>query len=183
MICPTCSGQLRPCTVNGREALWCKICENITQPAAPKSAKRSSPEDDMLRLIVQLRDAHLRVCPDLRWLHHGAGESVDARRGAIMRGKGAVAGILDLEWPLLDVRRDPLREGTSYYQHGLGIELKVGKAEPTAAQKDRIEWLRLQGWFAVVCRSVNEAWREIYYYGGWSCDCDFCSKAVSRLMS
>lgn len=131
------------------------------------------PEDDMLRQIVKLRDVHANVCEDLRWLHHSAGESMDVRRGRIMRGKGMCAGILDLEWPYFR-----LREGVRC--NGLAIELKYGKAMLTAQQRDRAQWLEDQGWVVRVCRSVDEAWAAIRSYAGWpegACQCTYCAIA------
>lgn len=131
----------------------------------------------MLREVFAIVFAHEGRYPDLRWINHSAGESMDVVRRKLMAVKGVRAGILDIEWPLAAVQYDPLGEGTSYYAHGLGIELKAGKNQLTEDQRDRIAWLQDQAWVVRVCRSGREAWRAIITYAELDCACSECQAA------
>lgn len=168
--CPKCGRAMRSAYEGLHSMYTCLACAfSIRRYDEVNARVHDQPEDDMLRQLVSLRDLHLRACEDLRWLHHSPGESMDARRGKIMRAKGMCAGVLDLEWPLVRTLDD-----TTY--HGLGIELKYGKGQATQTQRDRIAWLTEQGWRCAIARSIDEAWRLIRWYGAWECSCSMCAK-------
>ncbi len=85
--------------------------------------------------------------------HIPNGGSRDPREARNLKRQGVRPGVPDLCIP---VARPPY--------HGLYIELKAGKNRPTEAQKKWIEFLRFNGYRAVVCYGAAEAIAEIERY-------------------
>lgn len=72
-------------------------------------------------------------------------------------GKAKAAGILK---GALDLNL-PVARGQ---YHGMRIELKYGKNQPTDEQKWHADRLREEGWYVVVCWDWEDARREIVHY-------------------
>lgn len=89
----------------------------------------------------------LNIWPELEFLHAIPNA---AKRGKRERGKmlaeGLKAGMPDLCLPC-----------PRGIYHGLYIEMKHGRNQPTANQKDCIKFLRQQGYFVDVCWCADEA--------------------------
>lgn len=105
--------------------------------------RRRHPEHDLQRAVVQLAEAYR-----LRPVHVPNGRDAGGpHKGAIWKALGVRSGIPDLLF----------FRATCAGDVGLALELKIGKARPTASQ---IEWhdrLREQGWRVEVVRSIDAA--------------------------
>jgi len=85
--------------------------------------------------------------------HIPNGGKRDKREAAYMKKQGVKAGVPDLCLPVA-------RGGF----HGLFIELKVGKNEPTEKQRWWLDNLRHRGYAVCVCYSADEAYMQIKEY-------------------
>ena len=92
--------------------------------------------------------------PELKLLYHipngGKREAATAR---VLKRQGVKAGVPDLHLPVA-------RGG----YHGLYIELKVGKNKATEYQKEWLENLTKQGYYATVCYGWQAAAEELINY-------------------
>ena len=96
----------------------------------------------------------------LKWLHavHNQGHG-DAIRGAKAKAEGVKAGVSDIFLPV------PIRESVyNVYYHGLYIELKAGKNNPTDVQLEFIHDATMAGYCAKVAYGWLEARKIILDY-------------------
>ncbi len=92
--------------------------------------------------------------PELKLLYHVPnGGKRDAKTGRALKRQGVKAGVPDLCLPVA-------RGG----YHGLYIELKAGKNTTSPKQKEWINDLGQQGYYAAVCRGWEEAKETIENY-------------------
>ena len=92
--------------------------------------------------------------PELKLLYHVPnGGKRDATTGRALKRQGVKAGVPDL---CLSVARGGY--------HGLYIELKAGKNTTSPKQKEWINDLGQQGYYAAVCRGWEEAKETIENY-------------------
>ena len=92
--------------------------------------------------------------PELKLLYHVPnGGKRDAKTGRALKRQGVKAGVPDLCLPVA-------RGG----YHGLYIELKAGKNTTSPKQKEWINDLGQQGYYAAVCRGCEEAKETIENY-------------------
>jgi len=112
------------------------------------------PEQAMQLQLIQLRDLYAGQVPELRRLFAvpNGGYRTDTEAG-ILKGMGQVAGVPDLELPVLN---------SSYT--GLHIELKAPGKKESDEQRDWIAFLRSQGRCVQTCESVDAAWLVICWY-------------------
>lgn len=92
--------------------------------------------------------------PELKLLYHVPnGGSRNTLEAANLKCQGVKAGVPDLCLPVS-------RNGF----HGLYIEMKYGRNKTTEKQKEWLEALTAQGYFAVVCYGAEEAKKVISRY-------------------
>ena len=92
--------------------------------------------------------------PELKLLYHVPnGGKRDAKTGRALKRQGVKAGVPDLCLPVA-------RGG----YHGLYIELKAGKNTTSPKQKEWINDLGQQGYYAAACRGWEEAKETIENY-------------------
>ena len=90
----------------------------------------------------------------LKWLYHCPnGGSRNVAEAANLKRMGVKAGVPDLCLPY-----------PSNGFHGLYIEMKTDKGRLTAAQRDYLEWLNLNGYKAVMCKGAQEAIDVLWNY-------------------
>ena len=92
--------------------------------------------------------------PELSMLYHIPNEGKrSGRYGQALHDAGLKRGVPDLHLPVPKGR-----------YHGLFIELKTANGRPTEAQYWWLEHLKLQGYFAVVCRGYENTIRMLEWY-------------------
>lgn len=92
--------------------------------------------------------------PCLKWMYHTPnGGSRNVAEAANLKRMGVKAGVPDL--------RLPYPAGGF---HGLYIEMKTDKGRLSAAQREYLVWLHLNGYRAVCCFSAEEAIEVIWGY-------------------
>lgn len=121
----------------------------------PTGSRREHLEDAEQRTVIQLCQLHEYRWPELKLIFHPAnGKRRDKRTAAILFGLGVKRGVPDLWLPVA-------RRGW----FGLVIEMKRvdgGRVEPE--QKDWIEKLEDNRYYATVCNGADRAWSIIKWY-------------------
>lgn len=106
--------------------------------------------------LFKWRDYNLSTYPDLRWMHHipngGARDIITAVK---LKAEGVTKGIPDI--------CIPCPKGG---YHGMYIEMKIKGNHPTDAQRDCLEYLNEQGYYACVAYGWEEAVKAIIKYMG-----------------
>lgn len=99
------------------------------------------------RFLFQWAAYNEQYFKELKLLHHVPnGGKRDTKTAVNLKREGVKAGVPDIVLPVS-------RGG----YHGLYIELKVGKNKTSPKQKEWIENLKAEGYFAVVCYGWLEA--------------------------
>lgn len=92
--------------------------------------------------------------PELALMFHVPNErKCTPQQGALLKAQGVKAGVPDIWLPVA-------RGG----YNGLVIELKYGKNRPTPTQRQWLDALAAQGWFAAVCWKFEDAVKIITAY-------------------
>lgn len=112
------------------------------------------PEDDIQRAVIHWARLSEGSHPELKLLFHCPnGGCRDKREAARLKSLGVKPGVPDL---MLPVPRSAW--------HGLAIELKSEKGRLSDPQKEWHSLLQWCGWWVCVCRSFDEAQKEILEY-------------------
>ena len=131
----------------------------------PQDLAKSGTEAGHQKALFCQAAKHVKQYPELKWLHAipNGGSRGDTKQGAMIRGadlkaQGVKAGVSDVMLPV--------RRGT---WSGLYVEMKKpGNIKGTSAeQKEFIEFVRSQGYAALVCDSWESAWATIVQYLEW----------------
>lgn len=119
-----------------------------------RKAPRHGEEIEQARLIAWSHKPAVRaLMPELKWIHHSPnGEKRDPRTGNKLKALGVKPGFPDL---ILPARRGFV---------GLAIEMKAPGGRVSTEQAEWMQELDEQGWYCAVCRSANEARRQIMDY-------------------
>lgn len=119
-----------------------------------KKVPHGQPEFDDQCAVFHWRQMQLNVYPELKYLFSTLnGVRLPIGVAVKMKRSGMTRGVLDI-W--LPVRRGGYA--------GLVIELKHGDNQPSEDQKDWIEFLLSQGFYAVATWGVDETIGEITKY-------------------
>ncbi len=121
-------------------------------PSAQPSTRRSEAQEQAD--LFTWADARLDLYPELADMYAiPNGEYRPKKTGARLKAQGVRAGTPDICLPTPAGR-----------YHGMYIEMKAGKNKLSILQKERIERLRNQGYYVVVCYSKQAAANEIVWY-------------------
>lgn len=139
----------------------------MTAPSKIRSDRRPAAnraEQSLQKTLIQLAALYSPRLPELNRLFHipnGGGRAPTEAK--ILVGQGVRPGVPDLELPL--IRPDSMnlvRPSRGY--HRLYLEMKRPSEDPSAAQREWIDWLRSEGNCVQVCQSVDAAWLTILWY-------------------
>jgi len=118
---------------------------------------KRTEEIEQARLVKWSHKQAVRaLMPELRWLHHSPNGGLrSGLAGAQMKALGAKPGWPDL---ILPVSRN--------LTNGLVIEMKSATGSTSPEQKEWLAHFEAQQWTVRVCRSAQEARKELCLYLG-----------------